>query len=88
VRASLEEIKLAAGDRPYEVACINGPKETVLGGLSEHLDSLNEPLESAGYKCYSLNVPFAFHSSQTNPILDEFEELAILPLSSTHPSSL
>ncbi|TVY84593.1 Atrochrysone carboxylic acid synthase [Lachnellula suecica] len=76
IRASLEEIKEASGNNPYEVACINGPKDTVLSGTLHEMDSLVEVLQNAGYKCFSLDVAFAFHSAQTDPILDEFEEIA------------
>ena len=76
VRASLAQIEKSAGDRSYEVACINGPKETVLSGTLEQMDVLSEPLQADGYKCFSLDVAFAFHSGQTDPILDDFEEIA------------
>lgn len=29
VCASLEDIETAAGNMPYEIACVNGPKDTV-----------------------------------------------------------
>ncbi|KAI0972477.1 hypothetical protein F4678DRAFT_460698 [Xylaria arbuscula] len=80
VRAALADIhdciEKTGKNMPYEIACINGPKETVMSGLCEHLDALTEPLEAAGLKCFSLDVAYAFHSSQTDPILDEFEVLA------------
>ncbi|RYP10927.1 hypothetical protein DL764_000363 [Monosporascus ibericus] len=78
VRASLEQIKttLASSETPWEVACLNGPKETVLSGPVAHMDAVMPLLEKDGYKCFSLDVPFAFHSAQTDPILDEFEALA------------
>lgn len=76
VRASLEQIEMSVGDHPYEVACINGPKETVLSGPSTDMDALIPALESDGYKCFSLDVAFAFHSAQTDPVLDEFELIA------------
>ena len=76
VRASLAQIKKSAGNRSYEVACINGPKESVLSGTLEQMDTLSEPLQADGYKCFSLDVAFAFHSEQTDPILDDFEEIA------------
>lgn len=76
VRASLADIEKSAAGLTYEVACINGPKETVLSGSKEQIEAITQPLQSAGHKCYSLDVAFAFHSMQTDPILDEFEELA------------
>jgi acyl transferase domain-containing protein len=43
VRASLAQIEKCAGDRSYVVACINGPKETVLSGTLEQMDAISEP---------------------------------------------
>ncbi|KAI7977446.1 hypothetical protein EIK77_007068 [Talaromyces pinophilus] len=76
VRASLEQIQDAAGDKSFEIACINGPKETVLSGTTEGIQAIYETLQAAGYKTHILDIDFAFHSSQTDPILDEFEEIA------------
>jgi monodictyphenone polyketide synthase len=76
VRASVTQIQERAQGRPYELACINGPKETVLSGTKDEMDAIIPLLEADGYKCFSLDVPFAFHSNQTDPILDDFETLA------------
>ncbi|KAJ9142487.1 Ketoacyl-synt-domain-containing protein [Pleurostoma richardsiae] len=76
VRASLKEVQEHAGQRPYEVACINGLKDTVLSGSVAEIDAVAEVLQGAGFKCFSLDVAFAFHSAQTDPVLDEFEEAA------------
>ncbi|KAK8022725.1 polyketide synthase [Apiospora rasikravindrae] len=78
VRGSMADIEAVTKGHSaqYEVACINGPKETVLSGLSKDLEALMEPLQAAGCKCHILDVAYAFHSSQTDPILGEFEELA------------
>lgn len=76
VRASLAEVQENAGDKLYEVACVNGPKATVLSGTLHEMDAIAEVLQSAGYKCFGLNIAFAFHSAQMDPILDEFEETA------------
>lgn len=76
VRGSLAQIEESARGMFYEIACINGPKETVLSGTSEDMNALIPLLEGDGYKCFSLEVAFAFHSSQTDPVLEEFEMLA------------
>lgn len=59
-----------------EVACLNGPADTVLSGANADLDALCQKLNDLGYKFHRLSLPFAFHSSMVEPILDEFEELA------------
>ncbi|KAH6629936.1 putative polyketide synthase, partial [Chaetomium sp. MPI-SDFR-AT-0129] len=76
VRASLAQVEEVAGEKPFEVACVNGPAETVLSGTEAEMQALVTPLEAAGYKSTILDVAFAFHSAQMDPILDEFEELA------------
>lgn len=76
VRASVEQIDESAQGKPYEIACVNGPRETVLSGIISEMDALIPILEGRGYKCFSLDVAFAFHSSQMDPMIDEFEALA------------
>jgi acyl transferase domain-containing protein len=76
VRATLADVEEVAQGLPYEIACINGPKETVLSGEVEQMEVLAKALDRGGFKTYSLDVAFAFHSAQTDPILDDFEELA------------
>lgn len=60
----------------YQIACINGPKETVLADTQERIEALAETLRGDGFRCYTLDVPFAFHSEQTDPVLDDYEEIA------------
>lgn len=76
VRASLAQINENAGGRTFTVACINGPQDTVLSGTGEQMNSVAESLQAAGYRCIKIDVAFAFHSEQTDPILDEFEAIA------------
>ena len=78
VHASLELLTktLGAKFRNVEVACINGPRDVVLSGLIETVKEVQDDLKSRGLKCTVLFVPFGFHSSQMDPILDLFEEAA------------
>ncbi|KAL4784960.1 hypothetical protein BJX76DRAFT_356566 [Aspergillus varians] len=76
VRAPLSDIEKALEGKSYEIACVNGPKETVLSGSQTEIETVSEALQSSGYRCSSLDVAFAFHSSQTDAILDDFEEAA------------
>jgi naphtho-gamma-pyrone polyketide synthase len=59
-----------------EIACINGPEATVLSGKVAEIASLSDSLVSAGMKCVTLDVPYAFHSAQVETILERFEALA------------
>lgn len=58
------------------VSCLNGSRETVLSGTVEEISKVEQHLSKLGFKCTQLKVPFAFHSDQVDPILDEFENLA------------
>ena len=77
VSGSLTELRqfLADGRFESEVACLNGPQEVVLSGPSSKINALNEELTERAFKCIKLSVPFAFHSSQVDPILERFEDI-------------
>lgn len=76
VKGSAESIRSALGSKMTEIACINGPEETVLCGSSEVVSAANELLGSQGFKATKLNVPFAFHSAQVEPIMESFKNVA------------
>lgn len=76
VKASPPSVQSASGGATYEIACINGTDQTVLSGTSEEIDFLSESVRRAGLSCTKLDVPYAFHSSQVDPILEEFENYA------------
>ncbi len=78
VQGSVETVKEALGERAQfiNVACINGPRETVLSGAAAEMGEIAAQLGAAGFKCTQLKVPFAFHSAQVDVILDDFAALA------------
>ncbi|KAL7900505.1 polyketide synthase-like protein [Trichoderma sp. SZMC 28014] len=83
VKASLDTISEIAEAKglPFEVSCINGPSDTVLSGPRADMDALAAALQESGQnspnlKCSLLDIAFAFHSSQTDSMLDEYEDLA------------
>ena len=77
VRASVEDIAKAAGSNTaYEVSCKNGRSDTVISGARGDIDSTRQALEAAGFKCTQLDIPFAFHTAQMEPMLEGFETLA------------
>ena len=76
VRASLTQIKNSAENKPFEIACINDPNDTILSDTVKKIDALSRILEKTGFKYFNLNVDFAFHSAQTDPILDDFEDIS------------
>ena len=76
VKGSVDEIASVLKDSTYEIACINSQIETVLAGTYEHINSHKQLLTNAGVKSTLLKVPYAFHSSQMDPVLADFENLA------------
>lgn len=76
VRASLETIRRIIPNGAYQVSCINGTDETVLGGSREDIEAIRSALEGDNIKYTLLDVPFAFHTSQMDPMLGPFEALA------------
>ena len=75
-KASVDEIAGALKGNNYETACINSPTETVLAGPNEKISVLKGLLMNRGVKSTLLKVPYAFHSSQIDPVLAEFKDLA------------
>lgn len=76
VKASLHSLSSYMTRTCCEFACINSPSETVLSGPVADIDSLANILTSQKIKCTKLEVLFAFHSSQVDSILQEFESSA------------
>uniref|UniRef100_A0A093VC14 Conidial yellow pigment biosynthesis polyketide synthase n=1 Tax=Talaromyces marneffei PM1 TaxID=1077442 RepID=A0A093VC14_TALMA len=78
IHATLDAVKSAAENKlgRLELACVNGPEDIVLSGLFKDIQELSQHLKQQGFKCTVLQVPFAFHSSQTDPILDSLEKAA------------
>lgn len=78
VKGSESEIKVALqrAHAKYEFACINSPTETVLAGPTANMDNVAKVLAGAGLRTTTLKVPYAFHSSQVDPILVDFEKAA------------
>ena len=76
VKGTLSSIYQAAQGKPFEVACINGNQEIVLSATVGQITALAEVLKQAGLKCIQLDVPYAFHSSQVEPILEDFRAVA------------
>ncbi|MCJ1478063.1 hypothetical protein MMC13_006738 [Lambiella insularis] len=76
VKMGLSGLSAILGDGKIEVACINSATETVLSGLAADIDAAKAALDERGVKGTKLNVPYAFHSSQVDAILPDFERIA------------
>jgi iterative type I PKS product template protein len=60
------------------VACINSPNATVISGTAKDLAQIQGEMmtQNAKTRTTMLSVPFAFHSSQVDPILTDYKALA------------
>lgn len=58
------------------MAAVNGPESVVISGESSILRKALSRFENDGVKVKLLNVSHAFHSSQMDPMADEFEKIA------------
>ncbi|RWA12602.1 hypothetical protein EKO27_g2497 [Xylaria grammica] len=76
VRASTDTIEATLKNTPHQIACINSPIETVLAGPDNEVSIARSILSNAGITTTKLKVPYAFHSSQVDPILAPFEKAA------------
>lgn len=76
IRATLEQLQPLLNSVDHEIACINGPKEVVVSGEAGRISELSDKLANHHIKATCLVVPYAFHSSQVDNILDDFEKIA------------
>ena len=76
VKTPVSSISDLLGSGRIEVACMNGATETVLSGTSSDIDNAKSILDGKGYKSTKLPVPYAFHSSQVEIIIPEFQHIA------------
>lgn len=76
VKASASVLRTLTGEKKFELSCINSSDQTVISGATSKIDEAYVDLVASGIKCTKLAVPFAFHSSQVQPILEDFEALA------------
>ncbi|TWU71827.1 putative PKS-like protein biosynthetic cluster [Metarhizium rileyi] len=75
-KAPADALSRVCESHGLEIACINTPDQTVLAGRGDHVEAARGALLQAGIKTTKLNTAFAFHSSQVEPVIEEFETLA------------
>ncbi|KAB8261298.1 hypothetical protein BDV32DRAFT_148564 [Aspergillus pseudonomiae] len=76
VKATVDEIRHTGRNNVYEIACINGPRDVTIAASVEEIKDIQQTLVSQGYRVANLNVPFAFHSSQMEPILEAYSRIS------------
>ncbi|KAJ4267111.1 polyketide beta-ketoacyl-synthase [Fusarium torreyae] len=52
------------------IACLNGPQDCVIGGPLTQLEKLQTRCKARNIRSKLINVPFAFHTSAMDPIMD------------------
>ncbi|KAL7941478.1 putative conidial pigment polyketide synthase PksP/Alb1 [Trichoderma barbatum] len=76
IRSSVDQVQKYLDASIYDIACINGPQDTVVSGSVDDIESLSQKLAANNIKATKVDVPFAFHSAQVDPVLDELEIIA------------
>lgn len=71
VLTSVSRIQQIAQGCAFEIACINGPDETVIAGTIDEMTRLQRQFSAANVKGTLLKVPYAFHSAQIAPVKDD-----------------
>ncbi|KAF4332180.1 polyketide synthase [Fusarium beomiforme] len=65
-------------DPPLELltlACLNGPQDCVIGGPLSQLEVLQTRCKAGTIRSKVINVPYAFHTSYMDPIMEPLREL-------------
>ena len=76
VKASLANVEKVLSGKQYEIACINSPTDLVICATGERIQQFERILAASNVRASVLDIPYAFHSSQVDPILRELEEIA------------
>ena len=76
VRASAQEVQPYTKGSSCEFACFNSIKDSVISGESHAIHKRRDRLSNSSIKATELSVPFAYHSTQVEPILADLEQLA------------
>jgi len=76
VKASQSIISQHLRDLEYEIACINSPECIVIGGMREVINEIRDILTRSKLSSILLPVPYAYHSTQVDPALQDFELVA------------
>lgn len=82
VRAPIADIERILGDDAktaeleYEISCRNTHQDVVIGAVRENIDALRLKFEASSHKCVQMDLPYAFHTAQMDPLLDALEQMA------------
>lgn len=76
--ASKIEALIAGNTERYpdlSIACKNSFEDCVVGGSLSSLANFEQDVKAMGLKAKRLDVPYGFHSSAMDPILDEYHKV-------------
>ena len=76
IRASRNAIAKALDGAKFDIACVNGPEDIVVSGTERKIQEIQQLLSKSRIKSTMLNVPYAFHSAQVDPIITEYQQIA------------
>ncbi|KAK8055200.1 fusarubin cluster-polyketide synthase [Apiospora rasikravindrae] len=76
VKGSVDRIAETLQGYEYEVSCVNSPTETVLAGPEARVAAVRDRLREAGLHSTLMKLPYAFHSSQLDPMLPSLQKVA------------
>ncbi|MCD0447587.1 SDR family NAD(P)-dependent oxidoreductase [Actinocorallia sp. API 0066] len=68
------------GERPVEIAAVNGPASVVLAGAGELIAAVRAECEAAGVRCSLLPVDYASHSAQVEEAEGELTAAVVAAL--------
>ncbi|KAG8525582.1 Type I Iterative PKS [Bacidia gigantensis] len=75
IRSSQADVDACLSGVATEIACMNGAQQTVISGSNADIDQASARLTSKGINFSRMKVPYAFHSSQLQPILGDFSKI-------------
>ena len=89
---SIRQMLLSLSFGSCDIACFNAPSQTVISGTVKDVRVLSQHLKEAGNKFTLLSTPYAFHSTQLDSVLEDYEAKArsvhygapMIPVSSTY----
>lgn len=76
VEAAERRVIAAARGAGFEIAAVNGPRETVISGEAAAVDDAIAAFEAEGIRARRLVVSHAFHSASMDPIVEPFRARA------------
>lgn len=75
VRAGVTAVKSCIGETyAYDIAAYHSTQDIVITGVRQDIIPIQSSLEEAEISTRLMEVPFAFHSSQMDPVLARFRE--------------